>query len=52
MYGKNISLRVLTEKEELRDECSSGHDTRSNTHGHEFLEQQLTGIGDVDLGDL
>ena len=31
---------------------SSGHDARCNAHGHQLLEQQLAGIGNVDLRDL
>ena len=39
-------------KEFVGDEFLSGHDPRSNTHGHEFLEQQLAGVGNVNLRDL
>ena len=31
---------------------SRGHDAWGNAHGHELLEQQFAGIGDLNLGNL
>ena len=35
-----------------RQSALGSHDARCNTHRHELLEQQLAGIGDLNLRDL